>query len=377
MKKLFLIACVLLLLPGAVMGQDNGGWIQYRGPGFTGTLSSGQFLAAGTNCTTAPPYSFTSDPNTGMCNVQADVLGLVAGGVSHAAVSSSASHGSLQVSTNGIGFAASISAASDIFLARDAANTLALRNGTNAQTFRVYGSYDGTNNRGLEFVGSGSGSVATIRSLATGTFASGGYGLLLDTADVSGQIAIRIAGGDKFRASNTTLLAYDDLIFATDNTYDIGASGATRPRNVYVGTNIVAGGDMSATGAMTVGATQKYLFTGRGGWYSSGDGAFNARTAAGTAITFLAGGGSAIASADPLPVFTGNVQHVTGTTSFTNFTTTGLGTGACTTLIFDGILTVTDGGNMKLAGDFVTTADDTLTVCYDGTNFYEVSRSVN
>jgi hypothetical protein len=47
---------------------------------FDGTLSSGQFLAAGTNCTTAPPYSFTSDPNTGMCNPAANQLGFVVDG---------------------------------------------------------------------------------------------------------------------------------------------------------------------------------------------------------------------------------------------------------------------------------------------------------
>ena len=31
------------------------------------------------------------------------------------------------------------------------------------------------------------------------------------------------------------------------------------------------------------------------------------------------------------------------------------------TLMFQGILTFTDGNNLKLAGNFVTTADDTIT----------------
>ena len=34
-------------------------------------------------------------------------------------------------------------------------------------------------------------------------------------------------------------------------------------------------------------------------------------------------------------------------------------------------------GNLKLAGNFVTTADDVITMTGDGTNWYEVSRSVN
>ncbi len=96
-----------------------------------------------------------------------------------------------------------------------------------------------------------------------------------------------------------------------------------------------------------------------------------------TSCRFLMGGGAAVASADPLPAPTGSVFHVTGTTGFTNITTTGLGTGVMFTMIFDDALTVTDGGNLKLAGNFTTTADDTLTVVFDGTNFYEIARSVN
>jgi hypothetical protein len=47
------------------------------------------------------------------------------------------------------------------------------------------------------------------------------------------------------------------------------------------------------------------------------------------------------------------------------------------TLIFQGVLTVTDGGNLKLNGNFTSAANSTLTVTCDGTNWYEVSRSTN
>lgn len=47
------------------------------------------------------------------------------------------------------------------------------------------------------------------------------------------------------------------------------------------------------------------------------------------------------------------------------------------TLKFAGILTFTDGSNLKLAGNLVTTADDTITLVCDGTDWYEVARSVN
>lgn len=47
------------------------------------------------------------------------------------------------------------------------------------------------------------------------------------------------------------------------------------------------------------------------------------------------------------------------------------------TLKFAGILTFTDGSNLKLAGNFVTTADDVIDLVCDGTNWFERSRSVN
>lgn len=87
--------------------------------------------------------------------------------------------------------------------------------------------------------------------------------------------------------------------------------------------------------------------------------------------------GASVASATAMPAPTGRVFHVTGTTSITSVLTTGIPAGTVVTLIFDGILTFTDGNNLKLAGNLVTTADDTITLAFDGTNFYEVSRSVN
>lgn len=89
------------------------------------------------------------------------------------------------------------------------------------------------------------------------------------------------------------------------------------------------------------------------------------------------GGGAAVASATALPLPTGRVFHVTGTTTVTSITSTNFESGAVITIIFDGILTFTDGSNLKLNGNFVTTADDTITLVYDGTSWYEIARSVN
>jgi hypothetical protein len=70
----------------------------------------------------------------------------------------------------------------------------------------------------------------------------------------------------------------------------------------------------------------------------------------------------------------GNIVHVTGTTGITHINFVGFD---FLILIFDGVLTVTDGSNLKLAGNFTTTANDTLTLAWDGTNFYEIGRAVN
>jgi len=67
----------------------------------------------------------------------------------------------------------------------------------------------------------------------------------------------------------------------------------------------------------------------------------------------------------------------TGAVTVTSITATG-NTGRIVTLVFaDGNVTITDGGNLKLAGNLVGTVDDTMTLVCNGTNWYEISRSVN
>lgn len=68
--------------------------------------------------------------------------------------------------------------------------------------------------------------------------------------------------------------------------------------------------------------------------------------------------------------------NITGTTGIT--TINGMWEGRRVTLRFAAALTVKDGSNLKLAGNFVTTPDDILELFSpDGTNWFEVSRSAN
>lgn len=69
----------------------------------------------------------------------------------------------------------------------------------------------------------------------------------------------------------------------------------------------------------------------------------------------------------------GSVASITGTTGITSMTATGMD-GYIVTLTFSGILTVTNGSNLKLASNFTTASGSALTLAGDGTNFYEVGR---
>jgi len=88
-----------------------------------------------------------------------------------------------------------------------------------------------------------------------------------------------------------------------------------------------------------------------------------------------AGGGATVASASALPVPIGRVVHVSGTTGITSVLATNLEVGTVVTLVFDAELDVTKGSNLVIEDNFHALANSTLTIAYDGTNWYEVTRS--
>lgn len=108
----------------------------------------------------------------------------------------------------------------DVKLWGEAANTLALRNGAAAQTLNIYNTYTSGSNYEAASLGF-SGGVFNIAS-----YHVGGTAKNIDFYR-GGVQRISIKGGD--------ITFYDDLLFSGDNLYDIGASGATRPRSIYLG----------------------------------------------------------------------------------------------------------------------------------------------
>jgi hypothetical protein len=130
----------------------------------------------------------------------------------------------------------------DTFIYRDAANTLALRNGANAQQFNLYNTYtDASNNEFIRIWYSSN--LAFIQSTALGS-------------GTPRQLIIGTTGGVPvtFRTNNTDRWSFDTsghFVAATDNTYDIGASGATRPRDLFLGRNLVQVGAYHEMAEMT------------------------------------------------------------------------------------------------------------------------------
>jgi hypothetical protein len=121
----------------------------------------------------------------------------------------------------------------NVFLQTDDANKLALRNGTNAQTFNVYSTYTDASNYERLTVNF-SGGQYNISSNALGTGSARPLGI-----SVGASLGISPSGTTPF---TWTVTSSGHFLTNSDNTYDIGASGAKRPRNVYVGSTFYSGG---------------------------------------------------------------------------------------------------------------------------------------
>lgn len=192
--------------------------------------------------------------------------------------------------------------------------------------------------------------------------------------------------------------------------YNSGSN--TGGHKFYIGTNLRGSIlEEASDGVFLNTAAGKFRWTGRGDMKATADGVFQFSDASGSNFgrlmfggstssfpalkrsgailrprlgddsadgTLVGGLGAATASATTTTLPAGNVFHITGTTDITTLNTCdATNQGRTVVLIFDGVLTFTDGNNLKLAGNFVTTADDTMTLSCDGTNWYEQARSVN
>lgn len=207
--------------------------------------------------------------------------------------------------------------------------------------------------------------------------AAGQHGIAVNTCDAVSVIGNAITGstthGISLTAATRTVVsgnsildnlsrgivvggASDDVLIA-NNVVDNNAVGQTRVQdtatNVYINNNLLRGTTAfsnTTSGTVTVGRN---------------DGGVTTTVAAAATLNLPLGR---------------TVVTVTGNTGITSISAAGQ-TGNTVTLVFTGTPTVTDGSNLKLAGNFVaagTTNDaDTLTLVCDGTSWFEVARSTN
>lgn len=217
----------------------------------------------------------------------------------------------------------------------------------------------------------------------TGTVGSFGYtrfyGLMLQV--YASQVAINVGG-----AGPVTSVLYNSLV--EGSLHYTGNSGVavqvTSTGSVWQGSKFLIDGEvLSGTGLTRISVAASGVFTARGHIYTSNtpapdsiSGGFgfveDNRTYAETVNWDLASTGT-------LTIPGGSeLWNVTGTANITVIN--GSWDGRVVTLKFAGTASgtgVTDGNNLKLAGNFVYTPDDTISLgCLSGV-WYEVARSVN
>ena len=162
----------------------------------------------------------------------------------------------LNIASGGIGLVSDtafiqMGASADTILTRDAANTLALRNGTNAQTFRVYNTFTDSSNYERGSIGWVS-NLLTIAAENAGTGSNRGISIVgkgqVILESTLSAVFLKTSGNNRWQVDSS-----GHFLAAVDNTLDIGASGATRPRSIYVGSNIVTGTQIQAGSFITAG----------------------------------------------------------------------------------------------------------------------------
>lgn len=186
-----------------------------------------------------------------------------------------------------MGFASADANAPDVFFTRDAADILAQRNGTGSQTLRVYNTY--TNASNYERLSISTGATSSIYQEQAGT----GVARNLNIGTLGASAVAIVTGG----AARWSFNASGHLLGVNDNTYDIGASGANRPRTGYFGTSVVT--PILTTTTTTVGALGAATTAGQRKFVTD-------------ALTPVFGATVAAGGAVPVPVYADGTNWIVG-----------------------------------------------------------------
>jgi predicted acyltransferase (DUF342 family) len=216
----------------------------------------------------------------------------------------------------------------------------------------------------------GVGSLDNI-DIGTTTRGSGKF----TTLDANGNTII---GSDSADTATVNATITSNLIF-TDNTYDIGATGATRPRSLFLSQNATLGGNLQVDGNTTIGNADTDTIT-VGGSFVTGTALRTAKTATNT-LSLAAYDVDGTAYTNLITLTAGNTPSLaltsTGTGSIDNMTVGGstAAAGTFTNLTASGLTTlaeITETLNTKTAATGVVTHDFST-----GAIWYHSSISAN
>jgi hypothetical protein len=293
----------------------------------------------------APGLAFTLDPDVGLYRPGTNQLGLTAGGV-----------GSLIVTSTGITVSGVISGNGAVPAGGTSGQVLAKNSATNYDlvwqtpsagltlpltqnlTFSPDNTYD---------IGA-SGATRPRNVYAAGAFIGNGS---VPTGGTAGQVLAKNTATNydlvwQTPSAGLTLPLSQNLTFSPDITYDIGTSGANRPRDLYLGRNALVIGNLSVLGASGVSTDVVNGFSGNiittdSSWHFSPDNTYDIGASGATR---------------PRDLFLGRNATIGGTLGVTGASTlAGL---TCTTLTASGAATM----SISLSSPVVFGPSNTLEV---------------
>lgn len=225
-----------LTIPSTIasLGANSFTGLQTLGAGLTVT-GNGAFtgiVSAGDGSVAAPSITFASATSWGFWKSATFGVVTSVAGTGITAVDS----GGVNVKSDGYySFASSGLSSADTFLRREAASTIAQRNGVSPQRYNIYNTYTDASNYERGWL-SWSGNVFYLGTNSAGTGTQRNIEIWTSGAGASWRF--------------TTL---GNLVAVTDNTFDIGASAANRPRSAYLGGNVNAAGHGLFGGSAEIG----------------------------------------------------------------------------------------------------------------------------
>jgi uncharacterized protein YaiE (UPF0345 family) len=275
----------------------------------------------------------------------------------------------------------------------NAASAISLTANIGATETIVVTNTQGTSESAITLV-STAGGVKVDAAAAKDLDLAGGQVKLVSKDDAAGAISLtaNVGTSETITVTNTQGTAAGAItVVATAGGVDIDAAAA-KDVDISGGQVLLSSKDNAASAiALTtnVGTTETIVVTNTQGTDAAAinltatAGGITAAVASGKAITlngttnFKVGSNVASPAGGELDLGDGTYFYITGTNNITSVAAADSTAGRLAILRFADVLTFTDGNNLKLAGNMSTTADDTITLICDGTNWYEMCRSAN